>query len=213
MIHRDLKPSNLLVEVHDVRPVPKIIDFGIAKALGQRLTDQSLVTGLSQMVGTPLYMSPSKPVKAVWMSIRGATSIRWAWCSTNCSRATRRLKKTRYAPPVWTRCGESFGKSSHRDRVRGSARCRRPICRPFLNVVTLEPRKLSQQLHGDLDWIVMKALEKERTRRYESVSALAADVQRYLDDETVQARPPSLAHHAAKWIRRHRPLVWSRRQC
>ena len=71
------------------------------------------------------------------------------------------------------------------------------------------PRKLSQLLRGDLDWIVMKALEKDRTRRYESASALAADVQRYLADEPVQARPPSLAHHAAKWVRRHRPLVWS----
>ena len=73
----------------------------------------------------------------------------------------------------------------------------------------IEPRKLSQQLRGDLDWIVMKAMDKDRDRRYESASALAADVQRYLDDEPVQARPPSLAHHAAKWVRRHRPLVWS----
>ena len=73
----------------------------------------------------------------------------------------------------------------------------------------MEPRKLSQQLRGDLDWIVMKALDKDRDRRYESASALATDVQRYLDDEPVQARPPTLAHHAAKWVRRHRPLVWA----
>ena len=105
------------------------------------------------------------------------------------------------------RCGESFGKSSHRDPVRGSARCRQPICRPCATGVNVEPRKLSQELRGELDWIVMKAMDKDRDRRYATVNDLAADVERYLHDEPVQACPPSVAYRFTKFARRNRAAL------
>jgi tetratricopeptide (TPR) repeat protein len=209
VIHRDLKPSNLLVEVHDVRPVPKIIDFGIAKAVGQQLTEQSLHTAFDQMVGTPLYMSPEQAGQSVvdvdtrsdiyslgvvlYELLTGHTPFEKDTLRTGgvdeMRRIIRDVDPPRPSARVSTLQAADLSTISERRHI--------------------EPRKLSQQLRGDLDWIVMKAMDKDRDRRYASVSVLAADVQRYLDDEPVQARPPSLAHHAAKWVRRHRPLVWS----
>ena len=209
VIHRDLKPSNLLVEVHDVRPVPKIIDFGIAKATGQQLTEQSLHTAFGQMVGTPLYMSPEQAGQSckdvdtrsdiyslgvvLYELLTGHTPFEKDTLRTagvdEMRRIIREVDPPRPSARVSTLQAADLSTVSERRHI--------------------EPRKLSQQLRGDLDWIVMKALDKDRDRRYASVSALATDVQRYLDDEPVQARPPSLAHYAAKWVHRHRPLVWS----
>ena len=167
VIHRDLKPSNVLIEVHDVRPVPKIIDFGIAKAMGQRLTDQSLVTGVSQMVGTPLYMSPEQA---------GQSGL-----DVDTRSDVYSLGVVLYELLTGT---TPFEKDTLQQA--GYDELRRLICevdppRPSARVSTLqaadlstisdrrqvEPRKLSQQLRGELDWIVMKALEKDRDRRYE----------------------------------------------
>ena len=209
VIHRDLKPSNLLVEVHDVRPVPKIIDFGIAKAVGQQLSEQSLHTALDQMVGTPMYMSPEQAGQSrvdvdtrsdiyslgvvLYELLTGSTPFEKDTLRTagvdEMRRIIREVEPLRPSARVSTLQAADLSTISERRHI--------------------EPRKLSQQLRGDLDWIVMKALDKDRDRRYASASALATDVQRYLDDEPVQARPPSLPHHAAKWVRRHRPLVWS----
>ena len=204
MIHRDLKPSNLLVEVHDVRPVPKIIDFGIAKAMGQQLTDQSLHTGLSQMVGTPLYMSPEQAGQSsldvdtrsdiyslgvvLYELLTGHTPFERDTLRTagvdEMRRIIREVDPPRPSARVSTLQAADLSTISDRRQI--------------------EPRKLSQQLRGELDWIVMKALEKDRDRRYESASALAEDIERYLRDEPVLAGPPSAAYRLRKFARRNK---------
>ena len=205
VIHRDLKPSNVLVEVHDVSPVPKIIDFGVAKAMRPQLTEQSLHTGLSQMVGTPTVHEPragrsKQPGRRYPQRhlFAGGAALRTA------RRATRRLKGKRCTRPVL-------------DELRRIIREVDPP-RPSVRVSTLqaadlstiserrqvEPRKLSKHLSGDLDWIVMKALEKDRTRRYATAMALAEDVEHYLAHEPVQAGPPGNWYRFRKYARRFR---------
>ena len=209
VIHRDLKPSNLLVEVHDARPIPKIIDFGIAKAVGQQLTEKTFHTAQSQMVGTPLYMSPEQAGQSctdvdtrsdiyslgvlLYELLTGSTpfdkdALRTAGFD-EMRRIIREVDPPRPSARVSTLQAADLSTISERRHV--------------------EPRKLHQQLRGDLDLIVMKAMEKDPARRYESASALATDVQRYLNHEPVQARRPTLLHCAVKWTRRHRPLAWS----
>ena len=204
MIHRDLKPSNVLIEVHDVRPVPKIIDFGIAKAMGQQLTEQTLHTAFDQMVGTPLYMSPEQA---------GQSSVDVDTRSDIYSLGVLLYELlTGYTP---------FEKDTLRtagvDEMRRIIREVDPP-RPSARVSTLqaadlstiserrhvEPRKLSQELRGELDWIVMKAMDKDRDRRYATANDLAADVERYLHDEPVQACPPSATYRFTKFARRNR---------
>ena len=207
LIHRDIKPSNVLVEMHDVLPVPKVIDFGVAKAIGQSLTDKTLHTGFDQMVGTPLYMSPEQA---------GQSSIDVDTRSDIYSLGVLLYEiLTGHTP---------FERDTLRDA--GFDEMRRMIRevdppRPSARVSTLEAkvlstvsdcrkiesRRLSQQLRGELDWIVMKTLEKDRNRRYESANALAADVQRYLDDEPVMACPPSTVYRFQKYARRHKGLL------
>ena len=207
IIHRDLKPSNLLVKVYDVRPVPKIIDFGIAKAMGQQLTEQSLHTAFDQMVGTPLYMSPEQAGQSgvdvdtrsdiyslgvlLYELLTGSTPFEKDTLRTagvdEMRRIIREVEPPRPSARVSTLQAADLSTISERRHI--------------------EPRKLSQQLRGELDWIVMKAMDKDRDRRYATANDLAADVERYLHDEPVQACPPSAAYRFTKFARRNRAAL------
>ena len=207
VIHRDLKPSNLLVEVHDVRPVPKIIDFGIAKAVGQQLTEKTFYTAQSQMVGTPLYMSPEQAGQScmdvdtrsdiyslgvlLYELLTGSTPFEKDTLRTagvdEMRRIIREVDPPRPSARVSTLQAADLSTISDRRHI--------------------EPGKLSQQLRGELDWIVMKALDKDRDRRYATANDLAADVERYLHDEPVQACPPSAAYRFTKFARRNRAAL------
>ncbi|MHB8955524.1 MAG: protein kinase domain-containing protein [Pirellulaceae bacterium] len=209
IIHRDLKPSNVLIKVYDVRPVPMVIDFGIAKAIGNQLSERSLHTALDQMVGTPLYMSPEQAGQS-GMDVDTRSDI----YSLGVLLYELLTGHTPFARDTLLTAGVDELRRIIRevDPPRPSDRVSTLQAADLSTVCdrrNVEPRKLSQQLRGDLDWIVMKALDKDRDRRYESASALAMDVQRYLDEEPVQARPPTWTDQAAKWVRRHRPLVGS----
>jgi serine/threonine protein kinase/Tfp pilus assembly protein PilF len=204
IIHRDIKPSNVLVEVHDVQPVVKVIDFGIAKAIGQQLTEKTVYTGVAQMIGTPLYMSPEQA---------GLSSLDVDTRSDVYSLGVLLYVLLTGTTPFDS---ETF-KHADYDEMRRIIREVEPL-RPSTRFGTieqvelstiaerrgLEPRQLIHQLRGELDWIVMKALEKDRNRRYESASAFSQDVQRYLNDEPVTACPPSKLYQLGKFARRHK---------
>jgi serine/threonine protein kinase/Flp pilus assembly protein TadD len=203
IIHRDLKPSNVLVVLHDGQPVVKVIDFGVAKAIGQQLTDKTVYTQFSQLIGTPLYMSPEQAGESgldidTRSDIYGLGVLLYELLTGTTPFEKDRLKAASY------------------DELRRIIREEEPPC-PSTRLSTVgqlattiathrksEPRKLRQLLHGELDWIVMRALEKDRNRRYESASAFAADVLRYLADEPVQACPPSTWYRCRKFVRRNK---------
>jgi tetratricopeptide (TPR) repeat protein len=203
IIHRDLKPSNALVARHETPPVAKVIDFGVAKALGQELTDKTLFTGVAQMVGTPLYMSPEQA---------GMSGLDVDTRSDIYSLGVLLYELLTGTTPFTK---ERF-KGAGYDEMRRIIREEEPA-RPSARLSTLgqaaatvsanrgsDPRRLGQLLRGELDWIVMRCLEKDRNRRYESASALAADVERYLADEPVQACPPSAWYRFRKFARRNK---------
>ena len=207
VIHRDIKPSNVLVEIHDVRPVPKVIDFGVAKAIGHQLTEKTLHTGFDQMVGTPLYMSPEQA---------GQSSIDVDTRSDVYSLGVLLYEILTGHTPFEQETLRNAGFDEMRrmirevDPPRPSARVSTLEAKALSTVSDcrkVEPRILSQQLRGELDWIVMKALEKDRNRRYESATGLAADVQRYLDDEPVHACPPSRWYRFQKVLRKNKGPV------
>jgi WD40 repeat protein/serine/threonine protein kinase len=203
IIHRDLKPSNILVAPHDGVPVVKVIDFGVAKAIGQQLTDKTIYTRFTQMIGTPLYMSPEQAeLNALDVDIRsdvyslgvllyefltGTTPFDRKRFATAAYDEIRRIIKEEEPPRPSTRLstmGESLSKVSSQRKT--------------------EPAKLSALVKGDLDWIVMKALEKDRNRRYDTASAFAADVRRFLAEEPIEARPPSTWYRFRKMARRNK---------
>jgi hypothetical protein len=205
IIHRDLKPSNVLVALYDGKPVPKVIDFGVAKAAGQPLTERTLVTGFGAVVGTLEYMSPEQAqLNQLDIDTRsdiyslGVLLYELLTGTTPLER--RRLRDTGLL--------EALRLIREEETRRPSARLSTTDELPAIAASRgLEPKRLSGVVRGDLDWIVMRALEKDRDRRYESANALAADVRRYLADEPVQACPPSAGYRLRKFLRRHRGPV------
>jgi serine/threonine protein kinase len=202
IIHRDLKPSNVLVALYDGRPAPKVIDFGVAKATGQKLTDRTLFTEFGAVVGTLEYMSPEQAeLNQLDIDTRsdvyslGVLLYELLTGTTPFER--KRLKNASLL--------EMLRVIREQEPPRPSTRLSTAEGLPAIAANRgLEPRKLSGVLRGELDWIVMKCLEKDRNRRYETANGLARDVQRYLADEPVQACPPSWSYQVGKFLRRHR---------
>jgi serine/threonine protein kinase/tetratricopeptide (TPR) repeat protein len=208
IIHRDIKPSNVLVTLHDGKPVPKVIDFGLAKAIGQQLTDKTIYTAFAHMVGTPLYMSPEQAEMSgldidtrsdiyslgvlLYELLTGATPFDRDRLHKAAFDEVRRFLKEEEPPR------SSMRISTSESLVSVSAQRR------------TEPAKLSRLVRGELDWIVMKALDKDCGRRYETANGFARDVQRYLADEPVEVCPPSAGYRLRKFARKHRTaLVFS----
>lgn len=205
VIHRDLKPSNVLVAPFDGRPVVKVIDFGVAKATGVPLTEKTLVTGFGAVVGTPEYMSPEQAeLNNQDIDTRSdiySLGVLLYELLTGTTPLTR--KRAREAALF-----EILRLVREEEPQRPSTRLSTTEELPSIAARRgLEPKKLSGLVRGDLDWIVMKALEKDRNRRYETANGLAADVQRYLADEPVPAGPPSVGYRVRKFVRRNRRAV------
>jgi tetratricopeptide (TPR) repeat protein/serine/threonine protein kinase len=203
IIHRDIKPSNVLVAPYDGKPVVKVIDFGVAKATGQRLTDKTLFTGFGALVGTPEYMSPEQAEVnnqdidtrsdiyalgvLLYELLTGSTPLTRKRLKEAALLEVLRAIREEEPPKPSTRLSES------KDSLPSISAQRQT-----------EPAKLTKLVRGELDWIVMKALEKDRIRRYETANGFAMDIQRFLADEPVQACPPSVGYRLRKFVRRNK---------
>ena len=208
IIHRDLKPSNVLVTLYDGKPVPKVIDFGLAKALEHttKLTDKTMFTEFGKVVGTVQYMAPEQAeMNALDVDTRtdvyslgvmlyelltGSTPLDKETIGENALLQILAIIREKEPPRP------SHRLSSSGDSVTGISEQRK-----------INPSKLQQILRGELDWIVMKALEKDRTRRYETANGLAMDIERYLGDEPIVARPPSTSYRISKFLKKNRTFV------
>ena len=204
IIHRDIKPSNILVTLHDDAAVPKVIDFGIAKATQGRLTDATMFTAFEQFIGTPAYMSPEQ-AELSGLELDPRSDVY--------SLGVLLYELLTGRPPFDPKTLQQAGLDEVRRIIR-EVEPARPSTRlntlaeaertTLANLRGAAPAQLSTQLSGDLDWIVMKALEKDRMRRYASAGAFAADVKRHLNHEPIAARPPGTAYVFGKFLRRHR---------
>jgi serine/threonine protein kinase/tetratricopeptide (TPR) repeat protein len=202
IIHRDLKPTNVLVASYDGKPVPKVIDFGIAKAAGQQLTEKTLVTGFGAVMGTLEYMSPEQ-AELNQLDIDTRSDVfSLGVLLYELLVGTTPLERMRLKDAGLL---EALRLIREEEPPRPSTRLSTTEQLPSIAVHRgVEPKKLSGLVRGELDWIVMKALEKDRNRRYETANGLALDVQRYLNDEAVLACPPSAAYRLGKFARRHK---------
>jgi len=205
LIHRDIKPTNVLVTGQDGQPVVKVIDFGVAKAMGQQLTDKTLFTEFAQMIGTPLYMSPEQAELSstdidtrsdiyslgvlLYELLTGSTPVSKEQLKQAAFDEIRRIIQEDDPPKPSTRISTAESAPSIAAQRH------------------TEPAKLAKLVRGELDWIVMKALDKDRGRRYETASSFAADVQRFLADDPVVAGPPSAAYRFAKFARRNKAAL------
>jgi tetratricopeptide (TPR) repeat protein len=202
IIHRDLKPSNVLIGLYDGRPVPKVIDFGVAKVTGPRLTEKSVYTEVGSLVGTLEYMAPEQAeLNNLDVDTRAdvyALGVILYELLTGAVPFTRKeLQAAGFA--------EMLRVIKEVEPVKPSTKLSGSGTLPSVAAARgLDPRRLAQQLRGELDWITMKCLEKERSRRYETANQLALEVQRYLADEPVLAGPPSAAYRVRKLARRYR---------
>jgi serine/threonine protein kinase/tetratricopeptide (TPR) repeat protein len=203
VLHRDIKPANVLVTMEEDEPVPKVIDFGVAKALHERLTERPMQTEVGQLIGTLEYMSPEQAELISWdidtradvyalgvllyVLLVGSTPLDADTLKSAPLSQTLRLIREVDPPKPSARLAQSGESLSELSAKRSS-----------------DPVRLTREVRGELDWIVMKALEKDRTRRYEAASALARDVERYLQHEPVEACPPSRRYRLGKFLRRHR---------
>ena len=206
IIHRDIKPSNVMVTLHDGKPVVKVIDFGVAKALNQQLTEKTLFTAFGQMVGTPQYMSPEQAEMSgldvdtrsdiyslgvlLYELLTGTTPLESEQLRAAGYAEMQRLIKETEPPKPSTRLSTTGDKLTHIADHR-----------------SVSPERLHREIKGDLDWIVMKALDKDRGRRYETAASFETDIDRLLNDEPISARPPSSAYRIQKLIVRNKAAV------
>jgi WD40 repeat protein/serine/threonine protein kinase len=206
IIHRDIKPTNILVTLHDGKPVPKVIDFGVAKATSQQLTQRTLFTAYGQMVGTPAYMSPEQAEMSgldidTRSDIYSLGVLLYELLTGTTPLESQRLREAGYAEMQRLIREEEPPRPSTRLTSLGGA------ATVLAGNRGTDVKRLAQMLRGDLDWIVMKALEKDRNRRYETPTAFAADVDRFLREEAILARPPSALYRLRKLARRNRATV------
>jgi serine/threonine protein kinase/dienelactone hydrolase len=208
VIHRDIKPSNVMVTLHDGEPVVKVIDFGISKAIGQQLTEKTMFTAYGQMIGTPAYMSPEQAETSgldtdirsdiyslgvlLYELLTGTTPLERERVKSAGFAELQRMVREEEAPRPSTRLSTLAGTATARANHRGT-----------------NFKRLLKLVRGDLDWIVMKSLEKDRNRRYETALSFAEDVERFLRQEPIEARPPSAVYRLQKFVRRNRvALSW-----
>ena len=208
IIHRDIKPTNVMVTLHDGKPVPKVIDFGVAKATSQQLTEKTLFTAYGQMIGTPVYMSPEQAEMSgldidTRSDIYSLGVLLYELLTGTTPFDGKRLRDAGFVEMQRIIREEEPPRPSTRVSTLGAA----------LTVLSsqrsTEPGKLRQLLRGDLDLIVMKALEKERTRRYETPSSFAQDVERFLNHEAILARPQSGLYRLRKFAQRNKAAAAS----